>query len=65
MAALLSTRLRRWVLVVVVVPLAGHLARRLATTIERRRGPNALSRGLHRVGSLTGARGGRYRPDTK
>jgi hypothetical protein len=64
MAALLSARLRRWVLVAVVVPLSGYAARRLATTIERRRGPNTLSRGLNRVGSLAGAPNGRSGSDT-
>ncbi len=59
MWALLSTRLRTWLLFAVAVPLAGALARSLARRIERRHGPTRLSRGLTSAGDL--ARRGKSR----
>jgi hypothetical protein len=50
MWALLSRRFRRWLLMVVAVPLLGALARRLADRIEERSGPTRTSRALDSVG---------------
>jgi formate hydrogenlyase subunit 4 len=52
MWALLSRRFRRWLLMVVAVPLLGALARRLADRIEQRHGPNVASRALDQVGRV-------------
>ena len=52
MWALLSTRLRTWLLLAVAVPLAGALARMIAHRIERRSGPNRVSRALFSLGDL-------------
>lgn len=47
MPALIITLLRRWVLAAVAVPLAAGGARRLARSLEARRGgPTTVSRGL-------------------
>ena len=56
----LSGRLRRWMLMTVLVPVAGFGARKLGEVIEGRRGPNPLSAGLRKASTLTG-RGGRRR----
>lgn len=61
MWALLSTRLRTWLLLTVAVPLGAALARRLAHEIERRRGPSGLTRALHRAGELADRRRGHGR----
>jgi len=54
----LSGRLRRWMLMTVLVPVAGFGARKLGEVIESRRGPNPLSSGLRKASSLTGRGGG-------
>jgi hypothetical protein len=59
MWALLSTRLRTWLLFAVAVPLGGAGARALARRLERRGGPTRLTRGLHTVGDLASRRGRR------
>jgi hypothetical protein len=56
MWALLSTRLRTWVLFAVAVPLAGVVARTAARRIERRRGSTRLTRALYAVGDLASRR---------
>jgi formate hydrogenlyase subunit 4 len=60
----LSRRLRTWLLITLVVPLASGVLRRIGLAIQQRRGPNALSTGLLRAGELgdrTRGRGGRRR----
>jgi len=47
MWAFLSKRLRMWLILAIAVPLSGFLLGKLADLIERRRGPNTLSRVLH------------------
>jgi hypothetical protein len=59
MWALLSTRLRTWLLLAVAVPVAGALARALARRLERRNGSTRLSRALFTIGDLASRRGGR------
>jgi hypothetical protein len=67
MWALLSSRLRTWLLITVVVPLIAGVTRYVATRIEQRRGANRLSRALHRVSDLgsRGRRNGRVVPGTR
>jgi hypothetical protein len=48
----LSSRLRTWLVLTVVVPLATGLLRRLGQGLERRRGPSAVSRALLKAGDL-------------
>ena len=52
MWALLSTRLRTWLFITVVVPILGAVARSVAQRIEARRGSTRLSRALHTVGDF-------------
>jgi hypothetical protein len=47
MWAFFSKRLRMWLILAVAVPLGGWLMGRVAELIERRRGPNTVSRLLH------------------
>jgi hypothetical protein len=56
MWALLSTRLRTWLLLAVAVPLAGALARAVARRLEQRNGPTRLSRALYSAGDLAARR---------
>jgi hypothetical protein len=56
MWALLSTRLRTWLLIAVALPLAGALARAVARRIERRRGSTKVSRALQTAGDLAARR---------
>jgi hypothetical protein len=53
MWALLSTRLRTWLLFAVALPVIGALARAAARRLERRGGPTRVSRALHTAGDLT------------
>jgi hypothetical protein len=48
----LSRRLRTWLILTLLVPLASGLLRRLAEALERRNGPTALSNGLLRASRL-------------
>ena len=48
----LTRRLRMWLLLTVVVPLATGVLRRLGRGLERRSGPSRLSRALLRAGDL-------------
>ena len=62
----LTRRLRVWFIVTVLVPLATGLLRRVGQTLERRRGPNPVSRALLQAGDLgdrarARLRGGRRR----
>ena len=61
MWVLLSTRLRRWLLMSAVLPLVALVARSVADRVERKRGPGKLSGALHQVGRLDrrGRRDGR------
>jgi formate hydrogenlyase subunit 4 len=62
----LTRRLRIWFIVTVLVPLATGLLRRVGQALERRRGPNPVSRALLQAGDLgdrarARLRGGRHR----
>src|SRR3954447_12376507 len=59
----LIRRLRMWLLLTVLVPLAGGVLRRVARALEQRNGPSAVSTALHRGADLGdrvryGSRGG-------
>jgi hypothetical protein len=56
MWALLSTRLRTWLLIAVALPLAGALARVVARRLERRNGSTKLSRALQTAGDMAARR---------
>jgi hypothetical protein len=63
---LLTRRLRMWLLLTLVVPLATGLLRRLGRGLERRTGPSKASRALLQAGDLgdrarATLRGGRRR----
>ncbi|MBA3742685.1 hypothetical protein [Sporichthya sp.] len=51
MFALLSGRLRSWVLFAILLPVARLISRRLAARIERKRGQSKATRVLHRAGN--------------
>jgi formate hydrogenlyase subunit 4 len=65
----LTRRLRTWLIVTLVIPVATGLLRRLGETLQRRNGPSTLSDGLLKAGRfgdrararLRGGRGGRGR----
>jgi hypothetical protein len=62
----LSRRLRMWLILTVLAPLATGLLRRLGSTIERRAGSTPVSRALLRAAHVgdrarAGLRGGRRR----
>ena len=48
----LPRRLRVWLIVTVLVPLATGLLRRVGTALERRSGPTRVSRALLQAGDL-------------
>jgi hypothetical protein len=61
-----SRRLRMWLILTVLVPLGTGTLRRIGRTLERRRGPSAVSRTLLKAGDLgdrarATLRGGRRR----
>lgn len=57
----LTARIRRWVLMALVLPLAGGVARRVADRLETGGDPTRVSRGLRTVASWTGrGRRGRH-----
>ena len=61
-----SRRIRMWLVLTVLVPLATGVLRRIGSSLERRRGPSALSRPLLKAGDLgdrarATLRGGRRR----
>jgi hypothetical protein len=47
-----TRRLRMWLILTVVVPLASGVLRRIGRRLERRRGPSGISRTLIRAGDL-------------
>jgi formate hydrogenlyase subunit 4 len=47
-----SRRLRTWLILTLLVPLATGVLRRVGQRLERRNGPTAVSNGLLRVGDL-------------
>lgn len=51
MFALLSGRLRSWLLFAILLPVARLISRRLAERIERKRGPSKATQVLHRAGN--------------
>jgi hypothetical protein len=62
----LTSRLRTWLLLTVVVPLATGLLRRAAQVLERRTGSTQVTRALYKAGDLgdrarATLRGGRRR----
>lgn len=53
MFAFLFRRVRRWLILTILVPLVGAVARGTAEKIERREGrPTKVSKGLRQVGRL-------------
>jgi hypothetical protein len=48
----LTRRLRMWLLLTVLVPLAGGTLRRIGVALERRNDPTAISRALVKAGEL-------------
>ncbi|MGY1826660.1 MULTISPECIES: hypothetical protein [unclassified Blastococcus] len=48
----LTRRLRMWLILTVLVPLATGLLRRLGRALERRRGPSTVSNALLKAGDL-------------
>jgi hypothetical protein len=62
----LTRRLRLWLILTVVVPVATGLLHAIGRRLERRTGPSSVSRALLRAGDLgdrarAGLRGGRRR----
>jgi hypothetical protein len=47
-----TRRLRMWLILTVVVPLATGVVRRVGLGLERRNGPSSVSRALLRAGDL-------------
>ena len=47
-----TRRLRMWLILTVLVPLGSGLLRRIGRTLERRNGPNRVSRTLLKAGEL-------------
>jgi hypothetical protein len=56
MWALLSTRLRTWLLFAIAVPLAGVVARTVARRLEQRHGSTRLSLALQTAGNAASRR---------
>lgn len=52
MWVLLTSRIRRWVILSVAIPLLGLAARRVGQRMEKNRAPSRPSRALRRFGSL-------------
>ena len=48
----LTRRLRMWLILAVLVPLAGGVLRRVGLALERRGGPSTVSRALLKAGEL-------------
>jgi formate hydrogenlyase subunit 4 len=57
----LTRRLRMWLILTVVVPLASGLLRRIGRTLERRNGPSGISRSLLKAGEFGDRARGRLR----
>jgi hypothetical protein len=56
MWAFLSRRFRRWVLLVVALPLLGRALERVGGALEERRGETPVTRGMRGVGQRLGRR---------
>jgi hypothetical protein len=56
MSALLSTPLRRWLLVAVGIPLGAWALERAAEEIEQRKGDHPVARNLRAAGGWLGSR---------
>lgn len=65
MWAFFSRRARLWLITVLFAPLASLLLGRLGTAIERRKGPNTLSRGLQSGSRLLDRRRSKARTKAK
>ncbi len=52
MWVLLSTRLRRWLIITIAIPVLGAAARQLGYRLEQRRGASRTSGTLQKVGNL-------------
>jgi hypothetical protein len=48
----LTRRLRTWLILTLLLPIATGVLRRAGLALERRNGPTAISNGLLRVGAL-------------
>jgi len=48
----LTRRLRTWLILTLLLPVATGVLRRLGEILERRRGPSGVSRALLRAGAL-------------
>jgi hypothetical protein len=48
----LTRRLRMWLILTVLVPLASGVLRRIGVALERRNGPSGVSRALLKAGEL-------------
>jgi hypothetical protein len=51
MGALLSTRIRRWLLLMVGVPVLAWALERIGNQLEARKGPSTVSRGFQQAGA--------------
>ena len=49
----LTSKLRTWLIVTILVPIGGGLLRRAGYELQRRRGPSGVSNTLIRAGELT------------
>jgi hypothetical protein len=67
MMALLSRRLRQWMILAVAVPLGAKAIQMVGAELEKRRGSSTLSSGLQRGGGWVQevARGRRFRPSAR
>ncbi len=61
----LTRRLRMWLILTVVVPLASGLLRRIGESLERRGGPTRVSRTLLKAGDLADRTRRRSRRDRR
>jgi hypothetical protein len=61
MWALLSRRLRRWLLLVVAAPVAAKVLHRVADGLESSRGESTVTKGLRKGADLAGKTRGRRR----
>jgi hypothetical protein len=57
MFALLSARLRRWLLIAVAAPMVGRMLENAGQRLETGNGPTRVTRGLRTTGRLLGRRG--------
>lgn len=57
----LSRRLRTWLLLTLVLPLASSLVRKIGEALQRRNGPSGLSNAFLKAGALGDRARGRLR----